>query len=70
MALGDNRNDLFVDFVSRRQEDKEARVTDAVATFAKVTGDYHTQDANTKAVIESVVGQSYHVSSLVCRMRF
>ena len=58
MALGDNRIDLFVEFVSRNQEDREARVTDTVATFAKVTGDYHTQDSNTKAVMEAVVGQS------------
>ncbi len=61
MALGDNRNDLFLDYVSRRQEDKEAWVTDTVSTFAKVTRDYHTYllgDSNMKAIIENVVGQS------------
>ena len=72
VALGDNRNDLFLDFVSRKQEDKEAQVTDTVATLTKVTGDYHTYlaegDTTMKTTIESVVGQS--VSNVVTLITF
>ena len=64
MALGSGRNQLFLEHVNRHREDKEARLTDTVATFTKVTKDYHTfltWDEGTKAMIENVVGQLINI---------